>query len=139
MAPHYRKDGPNGITAPHLDSDKNIVAHITKHRGMKTPYTSVSEEEWAVNHFSGDLYRTESQDIIDDSHKFIAHPDLVDLLKREISTSSRENKDRAQRAYMYAIKAKEALIDWQFHLDGVDRKDRITWCYRHIQKYFRKV
>ena len=44
MATHYRKDGPGGLTAPNPDAVKDVVAHITKHRGMKTVYTSVSEE-----------------------------------------------------------------------------------------------
>jgi hypothetical protein len=57
MATHYRKDHPRGITAPNPDAEKDIVSHITKHRGMKTPFTSVSEDEQAIRHFSGgDLY-----------------------------------------------------------------------------------
>ena len=38
MTTHYRKDNPNGITAPNPDGNRDIVGHITKYRGIKTPY-----------------------------------------------------------------------------------------------------
>lgn len=136
---HYRKDNPNGVTAPNPDGDRNIVAHITKHRGMKTPYTSVSEDQNAIKHFSGELYKTDSDDIIADGHVFKSHSDVMDVLTSICQASAREEKVLAGRTIQYAKKAKEALIDWKLSLDRIDRKNRISWCYRHIQKYFQRV
>lgn len=136
---HYRKDNPKGITPPDPDGDKDIVAHITKHRGMKTPYTSVSEDQNSINHFSGILYKTEPNQIIGDKHKFKAHSELMDELRSIMATSSRKEKIYAQRAFMLASRAKEALVEWEFILNKVKKKDRINWCYYHIQKYFRRV
>ncbi len=136
---HYRKDNPNGITPPNPDGDRDIVAHITKDRGMKTPYTSVSEVQNSINHFSGILYKTEPNQIINDKHKFKAHSELMNELRSIILTSSKKERIYAQRAFMLANRAKEALIEWEFILDTVKKKDRIKWCYNHIQKYFQRV
>jgi hypothetical protein len=140
MALHYRKDNPQGVTAPNPDAEKDIVAHITKRRGHKTPYTSVSEDEKAIEHISGGaLYKTESDDVVQDSHSFITHSELLDHLRKIGMSSHKGERIKVSRALQYAFRAKEALIDWQFNLESIDRKDRIAWCSRHIQKYFRKV
>ena len=136
---HYRKDNPNGVTAPNPDGDRDIVAHITKHRGMKTPYTSVSEDQNAIRHFSGELYKTDSDDIVAGGHVFKNHSEVVDELTSIIQTSARAERILAGRAFQYVKRAKEALIDWRFLLDNVKKKDRISWCYSHIQKYFQRV
>lgn len=139
MAIHYRKDSPNGITAPNPDGARDVVAHITKHRGMKTSFTSVSEDKDSIKHFSGELYSTESDEITRDDHVFINHPQLINDLKRTIQTTRKAERITASRAYQLAIRAKEALINWQFSLDSIDRKERISWCFKHIQKYFQRV
>ncbi len=139
MTIHYRKDSPNGITPPNPDSIRDIVSHITKHRGMKTAYTSVSEDQNAIKHISGQLYKTDSSEIILDNHKFITHPELTEALKGVIQSSQKADKVIASRAFQFAVRAKEALIDWQFDLSKTDRKERISWCYEHIQKYFSRI
>ncbi len=106
---------------------------------MKTQYTSVSEDEQAIKHFSGELYRTESDHIVGDNHNFIAHSELSDRLKSVIASSSRGERVTASRALQLALRAKEAVIDWRFNLETVPRKDRITWCFNNVQKYFHKV
>jgi hypothetical protein len=136
---HFRKDTPNGITAPNPDGDRNIVEHITKCRGMKTSYTSVSEDRNAIKHFDGELYKTDSKDVIADGHNFKGHSDVIDELRSIIQTSVKSERILADRAFQYAKRAKEALIDWQFLLGNIKRKDRILWCYNHIQKYFQRV
>jgi hypothetical protein len=136
---HYRKDNPNGITAPNPDGNRNIVEHITKHRGMKTPYTSVSEDPNAIRHFSGELYKTDPDNVIADGHNFKSHSDVTDELRSIIQTSARSERILANRAFQYAKRAKEALIDWQFSLDNIRKKHRISWCYNQIQKYFQRV
>ncbi len=60
-------------------------------------------------------------------------------LRSIILTSSKKERIYAQRAFMLANRAKEALIEWEFILDTVKKKDRIKWCYNHIQKYFQRV
>jgi hypothetical protein len=139
MADHYRKDHPRGITPPNPDAGVDVVSHITKHRGMKTQFTSVSEDRDLIRHFSGALYATDSHDIIQDGHKFITHSDLIEHLRGIIT--SRKKKDRiiASRAFQMASRVKEAVIDWQFQSEMVERKHRITWCSNHIQRYFQKV
>ncbi len=136
---HYRKDNPNGITAPNPDGNRSIVEHITKHRGMKTPYTSVSEDPNVIKHFSGDLYKTDPNNIVADGHNFKTHSDVINELRSIIQTSVRSERILANRAFQYAKRAKEGLIDWQFLLNNINRKDRISWCYKHIQKYFQRV
>ncbi len=136
---YYRKDSPKGITPPNPDGERDMVSHITKHRGMKTAYTSVSEDRNAIRHFSGELYKTDSSDIIQDNHIIINHQELTDRLKRLIQASQKEEKVMASRAFMLASRAKESLIDWQFRWESIDRKERINWCFLHIQKYFQRV
>jgi hypothetical protein len=136
---HYRNDNPKGITAPNPAGEKNKVAHITKHRGMKTPYTSVSEDQKCIQHFEGVTYQTDDQAIISDKHNFISHPDLLGELQALARTSKRADKIVASRAYMLAQRAREALIDWQFDVGSIDRKKRIAFCYHNIQRYFQRV
>ncbi len=136
---HYRNDNPKGITAPNPDAERNKVAHITKHRGMKTPYTSVSEDKNCIQHFDGVTYQTDPQHIISDNHEFVSHPDLLSELQELVRTSKRADKIVASRAFMLAQRAKEALIDWQFGVSSMDRKSRVTFCYNNIQKYFQRV
>jgi hypothetical protein len=139
MSIHYRKDNPNGITAPNPELERNVIFHITKCRGMKTPYTSVSEDINAINHFDGVTYRTNSDDIRTDNHIFITHANLLQELQNVIRTAKRAEKVKAERAYMLAQRAREGLIDWQFCLDSIERKNRIAFCFTQIQKYFHKT
>lgn len=136
---HYRNDNPKGITAPNPDAERSKVAHITKHRGMKTPYTSVSEDKNCIQHFDGVTYQTDPQHVISDNHEFVSHPDLLSELQELVRTSKRADKIVASRAFMLAQRAKEALIDWQFDVSSMDRKSRITFCYNNIQQYFQRV
>lgn len=136
---HYRKDSPNGITPPNPDSDVDLIAHITKHRGMKTPFTSVSERAQCLKNFSGDLYSTEPDVIVGGGHRFQSHPEVIDEIRAAIHELRRGERVLAQRAFQYAERAREAVVIWQFHLDGVERKDRISWCATHIQQYFQRV
>ncbi|MGO9018041.1 MAG: hypothetical protein ACLQBD_26090 [Syntrophobacteraceae bacterium] len=139
MSVHYRRDNPNGITAPNPDAPKDMVSHITKHRGMKTAYTSVSEDKSAIEHFSGELYKTESDHVVRDKHIFHDHSSTISSLNELIQTSRKGERVVALRALQLAKRAKEALIDWQFSLDSVDRNERITWVFRYIQRYFSKA
>ena len=136
---HYRNDHPKGITAPNPDADRGKVAHITRHRGMKSPYTSVSEDKNCIQHFDGVTYQSDSRNIVVDNHGFISHSDLLGELQELVRASKRADKLVASRAFMLAQRAREALIDWRFDLSSVDRKSRITFCHNNIQKYFQRV
>ncbi len=103
-----------------------MVSHITKHRGMKTQFTSVSEDRDLIRHFTGTLYVTDSDEITRNGHEFITHPDLMDHLKGVIASTKREERVLASRAFQMASRAREALIDWRFDLERVERKNRIT-------------
>ncbi len=143
MTIHYRRDrlkSKGGITPPNPEAPKDLISHITKHRGEKTPYTSVSEDKNAIDHFDGpQLYKTDSVEITQDGHHFITHLELTEQIKEIANSFQRKEKMRAQRAFQYVKDAKEALIDWQFNLERIDRNDRIDWCYKHVQKYFTPV
>ena len=105
-------------------------------RGKRTQFTSVSESDDAIKHFSGELYRCSQTQITGDGHTFVEHSSLVDSLREEILRSRRGDKIKAERALQYATRAREALIDWQFDFRRVLRKDRITRCGTQIQPYF---
>ena len=139
MQLHYRNDNPKGITPPNPDADRDKVAHITKHRGMKTPYTSVSEDKDCIQHFGGVTYQTVPEHIVSDHHECVSHPDLLSELQDLVRTSKRAEKIVASRAFMLAQRAKEALIEWQFDVASIERKNRITFCYKSIQQYFQRV
>ncbi len=139
ISTHYRKDHPKGITPPNPDAERDIVQHITKHRGLKTPYTSVSEDAQCIRHFEGSLYATEPEVILRDGHHFHAHSDIVKELTSLVQSSTRNERILAARALHLAARAKEALIDWQFDLTRINKKARITWCAQHIQSYFQKI
>ncbi len=136
---HYRKDSPRGITPPNPEAEKDLVQHITKHRGMKTPYTSVSENANYIKHFDGSFYKTEPDEIIHDGHNFKPHHEVIQELTAFMQVSLRKDRILAQRALQLALRAREALIDWQFDLSAVERKDYITWCDSHIQRYFYRM
>lgn len=139
MKLHYRNDNPKGITAPNPDGDRSKVAHITKHRGMKTPFTSVSEDRGSIQHFDGVTYQVDPKCLIVDQHEFVSHADLLAELEGLVRTSKRAEKVAASRAFMLAQRAKEALIDWRFDLNLIERKSRITFCHSKIQQYFNRV
>lgn len=139
MAEHFRKDSKNGITAPNLDAEKDVVQHITKHRGMKTPFTSVSEDCSAITHFTGVLYKVESVAISGDGHRFKSHGDLISQLHGLRGAARRQERIVVDRAIMLAKRAKEALVEWEFDLSSIERKDHISFCHKQIQKYFSKV
>ncbi|GAA4422411.1 hypothetical protein GCM10023155_06000 [Bremerella cremea] len=136
MALHFRKDSPNGITPPNPDVSVSPVDHITKARGKKTQYTSVSESEDSIRHFSGQCYRCESSEIVSEGHEVLLHADLLMLLRTTALGAQRAEKIKAERALQLATRAREALIDWKFDLKGVARKDRITHSASQIQKFF---
>ena len=139
MVDHYRKDSNNGITSPNPDAPKDVLQHITKHRGMKTPYTSVSEDSNSIMHFDGVLYKTTSSIITVDGHDFKTHKQVLAHLQNIQLTAVRKEKILVNRAIANCSRAKEALVDWNFNLKSVDRKDHISVCYSLIQKYFSKV
>jgi hypothetical protein len=136
---HYRQDGPAGITPPNPDNDVGTIGHITKRRGMKTAYTSVSEKIDAIRHFSGVLYSTEPDVIIADGHPFQGHIELLDELRLAIHQATRADRLLAQRAFQYAERAKEALVKWRFDLSRVEPKERIGWCWARVQPYFTRI
>lgn len=139
LQPHYRKDSPRGITPPNPDAEHDIIQHITKYRGQKTPYTSVSESLDSIRHFDGVPYSIQPSLVTNDDHIFKSHADIVNELKLLNQSSSREQRVLATRALQLATRAKEALIQWNFDLEAVKKKDRIGWCQRNIQRYFKKI
>ena len=123
---HYRKDSPHGITPPNLDVDPDIIQHITKHRGLKTPYTSVSESPDAIQHFKGILYTTQPDRIVDDGHIFIGHANLIHHLRSLNQASDRGTRVLAVRALQLSTRAREALVQWEFSLERFENYTEIA-------------
>jgi hypothetical protein len=48
----------------------------------------------------------------------------------------KEERLKAIHALRYARMRREGLVDWQFDISRVERKELISWAHRQIQKYF---
>ena len=133
MPKHFRKDNPNGITPPNPDVIVTYFDHITKRRGMKTCYTSVSEGEKFINHFDGCLYHTSASSIKIDGHEFIPHSNVIANLCQARATTDRHERIAIDRAILMASRAQEALIRWDLKNKNVQRKNRISQAQNQIQ------
>lgn len=128
-----------GIMAPDLSKDCTYAEHIVRARGKRTQLTSVSLTPTKIHDFGPVLYRVLCQEIAQDQHTIVEHSELLSHLRNSAESSRREERARAILAHRYAKRRLEGLVKWNFSIEGVDRKDLITWAFRNVQKYFRKV
>ncbi len=75
----------------------------------------------------------------DDGHVLVKHEELIKRLRETALSSTKSDRARAIQAQRYARRRLECLVDWNFSIEGLERKDIITWSFDNIQKYFRKV
>ncbi|MDA0833790.1 MAG: hypothetical protein O3A29_10940, partial [Planctomycetota bacterium] len=73
------------------------------------------------------------------NHSLVEHMELMTQLRRAADANEKEERARAIQALRYAKRRAEGLIEWNFRISGIDRKELITWAYRNVQKYFEKA
>jgi hypothetical protein len=72
-------------------------------------------------------------------HGLVEHVELMQQLRVAAESGAKEERVRALQAQRYAKRRLEGLVKWNFSLTGIDRKDLISWAFRNIQKYFRRI
>ncbi len=74
-----------------------------------------------------------------DGHGLIEHEALITALNKAVSVDEKAERLKAIHALRYARFRKEGLVDWKFDIGGVATKDVITWAFREVQDYFRRL
>lgn len=92
MTDYYRKDHPKGITPINPDFEKDVVEHITKARGTKTRYTSVSNSLLSIRWVNGVGYKVVTEKVLTDSHEILNYDYLLELLTKEFQDSARKKR-----------------------------------------------
>jgi hypothetical protein len=136
---YFRRDQADGVSAPDLSKDCSYAEHIVRARGKRTQFTSVSLDPNKIDDFGPTLYRAIRHAIAGDGHTLVEHAELMRELRAAAESSQREERARAIQAQRYAKRREEGLVEWRFALGNVERKDLITWAFRHVQKYFAEV
>lgn len=136
---YFRKDQANGISAPDLSKECTYAEHIVRARGKRTQLTSISQAPDKINDFGPILYQAIRESIDRDNHSLIEHKELMEQLRSAADANEKEERARAIQALRYAKRRLEGLIEWNFPISGIDRKDLITWAFRKVQEYFEKA
>ena len=139
LADYFRQDQEKGITAPDLSKDCTYAEHIVKARSKRSQLTSVALEPGKIQDFGTTLYQALRQQISQDQHTLIEHAELLLHLRQVAEAGEKEERVRAIQAQRYAKRRLEGLVKWNFRIENIERKELITWTFRNIQKYFRKV
>jgi len=66
------------------------------------------------------------------------HTELLRHLEQTARDRDKGERLTAIQALRYARLRKEGLIVWSFKIEGVERKNLITWAYTKVQEYFQK-
>jgi hypothetical protein len=139
LADYFRRDQSDGITAPDLSKLCTLAEHIVRARGKRTKYTSVSLELNKIDDFGPSLYRALRDVLAEEQHPIIEHAALMTKLREMAQTGEKADRIRALQAQRYAKRRSEGLIDWQFDITRVPRKDVITWAFCQVQRFFQEV
>ena len=84
-------------------------------------------------------YRLRREEATADGHRIVEHEALVLNLRQLISEGEKGERQKAIQAFRYASNRREGLVDWQFDISGVERKDLINWATARVQRYFSRV
>jgi hypothetical protein len=136
---YFRRDQADGISPPDLAKDCSYAEHIVHARGKRTRYTSVSLSPDLIRDFGTTLYKLKRAQVVNDGHVLIEYNALVIALQQVAVKGDKADRERAIAALRYAKRRKEGLVEWQFNIASVPRKDIITWAMHHVQSYFVKV
>lgn len=139
MADLFRRDQADSVTGPNLDDTSSYAEHIVHARGKRTRFTSVSTSRDAIRDFGPQLWKLLQPKVTVDGHSVVVHEDLVRALRQALSDEGDARaRELAARAIPRAVRRREALVQWSFQIDGVERKDRMSWAERHVRTYFTK-
>ena len=139
MADLFRRDQTDSVTGPNLDDTSSYAEHIVHARGKRTRFTSVSTSRDAIRDFGPQLWKLLQPQIATDGHAIVTHEDLVRALRQTLSDEGDARaRELAARAIPRAVRRREALVQWGFKIDGVERKDRMAWAEKHVRTYFTK-
>jgi hypothetical protein len=136
---YFRRDQERGVTAPDLSKDCAFAEHVVRARGKRTRFTSVSLDKTKIDDFGPTLYLALRPSITQDGHSIVEHQNLISALRSSATASDKAERVRALQAVRYATRRKEGLIDWNINIDGVARKELISFAYNTIQRYFVRV
>jgi hypothetical protein len=135
---YYRGDQLAGITAPDLSKQCEFAEHIVRARGKRTAFTSVSLERNAIEVFGECQYVLLRVPLDRDKHRLVEHAELIRHLEETARNRDKDERLTALQAVRYARKRREGLISWNFQVDGVERKNLITWARQNVQAYFKR-
>jgi hypothetical protein len=136
---YYRSDEKTGITAPDLSKICTVAEHIVRARGKRTKYTSISLDPDKIDDFGPSLYKVLCSEIVAEGHAIIEHNRLMQSLRSDAANGEKIDRRRALQAQRYAMRRREGLIDWNFDIGAVQRKDLITWAFSRVQRFFRVI
>jgi hypothetical protein len=136
---YFRRDQDSGISPPDLTKDCTYAEHIVHARGKRTQFTSVSHDRTKITQFGETLYSLHTEAVLGSGHLLVTYDQLIAELQNVIQTGDKAERQRAIQAKRYAVRAKEALVDWRFDIQSVARKDRINWAKAQVQRFFQKV
>jgi hypothetical protein len=133
---YFRRDQKVGVSAPDLSKNVTFAEHIVHARGKRTQFTSVSLDLSRIKDFGDADYRLRIGETKSDGHGLVEHESLLEELKRTANVQEKAERQRAIQALRYARSRKEGLVNWNFDIGGVDRKNLINWAYGRVQVYF---
>ena len=92
-----------------------------------------------IRDFGDTDYKLIQEFIARDGHLLVDHGTLISKLREVAKAGDKADRLRAVLALRYAAKRKEGLVQWTFNIDGVARKDLISWAEKYVQGYFSPV
>ena len=105
-------------------------------RGKRTRYTSVSTSQNAIRDFGEQLWKLTQPKVTDAGHIVISHEELLRALRTILEADDDRQRELAARAIPRVNRRKEALVDWQFAVDRIERKDRMVWAENQVREFF---
>jgi hypothetical protein len=132
----FRRDREVGVSPPNLADSSSFAEHIVHRRGKRTRFTSVSADPMRIRDFGEQLWKLVQPKVWDDGHVHVSHDDLLGALRAELQGGDEDAKEIAARALPRAVARREALVDWRFDTDGVERKDLIAWALARVRPLF---
>src|SRR5262245_262805 len=105
MVDLFRRDQADSVTGPNLDDTASYAEHIVHARGKRTRFTSVSTSRDAIRDFGPQLWKLLQPQVTNDGHFIVAHGDLVNALRQELSSEDDARaRELAARAIPRAIR-----------------------------------
>jgi hypothetical protein len=139
VRPYFRRDQRAGVSPPDLSKTSTFAEHIVHARGKRTQFTSVSLDLAKIRDLGDADYRLKRKEAEADGHKVIEHEALLAELQRVVRDEEKAERQRAIQALRYARSRKEGLVQWNFDVRGIERKDLINWAFGKVQLYFAAV